>query len=86
MARLIPAAERIKRARTLIQKARALPVPSDTGVTSFAYVANVKDLMRQVRDMVKFIPYSVNATHEMKAEVEEIIKEAQQTEKDLLHK
>jgi len=86
MARLIPAAERIKRARTLIQKARALPVPSDAGATSFAYVANVKDLMRQVRDMVKFIPYSVNATNEMKAEVEEIIKEAQQTEKDLLRK
>ncbi len=86
MSRLIPASERIVRARALIQKARDLPVPAETGYRDFSYVANVKDLMQQARDMVKFIPYTPSATAEMKAEVAKINEETVQAEKEILHK
>ena len=86
MSRLIPASERITRARALIQKARDLPVPAETGYRDFSYVAQVKDLLQQARDMVKFIPYTPSATAEMKSEVEKINQETVQAEKEILHK
>ena len=86
MARLIPAAERITRARALIQKARDLPLSSESGWQDFAYVAQVKDLLRQARDLVKFISYSPSATADMKKEVTAVFSEADQAEKDLLHR
>ncbi len=85
MSRLIPAAERITGARDLIQKARALPVPKDGGRYDFSYVAKVKGLLQKARDLVKFIPYSVSATPEMKEEVARIFQEAEQAEKEILH-
>lgn len=85
MARLIPAAERIKKARALIQKARSVPVPTEGGLADLGYVAQVKDLLRQARDMIKFLPYSPSTTPEMKQEVETIFAEAAQAEKDILH-
>jgi len=85
MARLIPAAERIKRARAIIQKARELPTPAETGEDRFAFVARVKDLMQQARDLVKFIPYTPTASEEMKAEVAAIFEETEQAEKEILH-
>ena len=55
MAKLIQAAERITRARDLIQQARDLPVPqTGLGKSDFSYIAQVKDLLRQARDLVKF--------------------------------
>jgi hypothetical protein len=86
MARLIPAAERIVRARALIQKARDLPVPTSTGWQDFSYVAQVKDLMRQARDLVKFISYTPSASAETKQEVARLFEEADQAEKELLHR
>ena len=85
MARLIPASERITRARALIQKARDLPLPPDTGRYDFSYVAQVKDLMRQARDLVKFIPYSVGTSAEVKREVEQLFEEMKLAEKEILH-
>jgi hypothetical protein len=85
MAKLIPAAERIVRARALIQQARDLPVPADGGRSDFSYIARVKDFLRQARDMVKFIPQSPSATDEMKEEVRKIYQEAEQVNQDLLH-
>lgn len=84
MAKLIPAAERISRAFDLIQKARDYPVPPGTSRFDFSYVAQVKDLLRQAKDMVKFIPNSPSATPEMKADVKKIFTEANQVDKDLL--
>jgi hypothetical protein len=84
MARLIPAAERITRARALIQQARELPVPAD-GRGDFSYIAEVKDLLRQARDLVKFIPKTPSATDEMKEDVKGIYAEAEQAEQDILH-
>jgi len=86
MSRLIPASERIERARVLIQKARDLPVPADTGPRDFSFVAQVKDLLQQARDLVKFIPYTPSATSEMKSEVAAINKEAALAEKEIFHR
>ena len=85
MPRLIPASERIIRARALIQKARDLPVPAGAGRSDFSYIAQVKDLLQQARDLVKFIPYTPSATPEMKAEVAKIFQEADQAGKEILH-
>jgi len=86
MAKLIPAAERILRARELIQKARGLPVPQvGLGKSDFSYIANVKDLLRQARDMVKFIPMTAGVSAEMKAEVKKIYEEAEQADRDILY-
>ncbi len=85
MARLIPAAERIRRARALIQEARELPIPAEGGRGDFSYIANVKDLMRQAKDLIKFIPMTPSATQEMKADVKAIYEEADQAEQEILH-
>jgi hypothetical protein len=84
MSRLIPASERIIRARALIQKARDLPIPAEGGKHDFSYIAQVKDLLQQARDLVKFIPYSHSATSEIKSEVSKIFQEADQANKEIL--
>ncbi len=86
MARLIPSAERITRARALIQKAREVPLPADAGRYDLAFVAEVKGLLRQARDLIKFIPYTPSATPEMKKEVTGLFEEADRAEKEILHK
>ena len=86
MARLIPAAERILKARALIQKARDVLPPDETVVLDLSYMAQVKDLLQQARDLIKFIPYTPSATPEMKIQVAELFKEADLTAKELLHK
>ncbi|MEJ2600578.1 MAG: hypothetical protein P8Z00_19750 [Anaerolineales bacterium] len=85
MSRMIPATERIKRARELIQQARDLPVPAEGGRYNFSYIAEVKDLLRQARDLIKFIPDTPSATPEIKAEVAKIFQEADQANQEILH-
>jgi len=85
MAKLIPAEERIVHARKLIQKARDFPIPeSGLGKSDLSYVAGVKDLLRQARDMVKFIPMRAGVSREMKDEVEKIFKEIDQANREIL--
>lgn len=84
MARNLTAAEKIARARKLIQKARDLPLPAEGGKHNFSYIAEVKDLLRQARDLVKFIPLQPTATPEMKKEVEAVFQEADQANKEIL--
>jgi precorrin-2 methylase len=85
MAKMIPATERITRARVLIQKARDLPVPAEGGKYNFSYIALVKDYLQQARDLVKFIPMTPTATPEMKEEVKKIFAEAEQANQEILH-
>lgn len=86
MAKLITAAERIVRARKLIQQARDLPVPQDgLGRSDFSYIANIKDLLRQARDLVKFIPQTAGVSQEMKDEVKKIYEEIEQADKEILY-
>lgn len=84
MAKLITASERIVRARKLIQKAREVSVPSELGKNDLSYIAQVKDLLRQARDMVKFIPMRAGVSAETKAEVQKIFEEADQANREIL--
>ena len=62
MARLILAAERISRAHALILKARQVPPPVDPNMLDLPFMAQVRDLLQQARDLIKFIPYTPTAT------------------------
>jgi len=85
MSRLIPAVERIRRARLLIQKARHLPVPAEGGRHDFSYIAQVKAHLQDARDLVKFIPKSPSATPEIKEQVSQIFADAEQADREILH-
>ena len=85
MSKMIPVAERIVQARAMIQKARDLPLPAEGGKYNFSYIAQVKDYLRQARDLVKFIPMQPTATPEMKEEVKKIFAEADQANQEILH-
>ena len=85
MAKLIPATERITRARKLIQQARDLPVPTTgLGRSDFSYMAQVKDFMRQAKDLIKFIPQTAGVSTEMKEEVKKVYEEIELATKDIL--
>ena len=84
MAKLIPAAERILRARRLIQNAAKIPVPPEGARADFSYIAQVKDTLRQARDLVKFISMTPSASAEVKEEVKKIYREIEGMEKELL--
>lgn len=85
MSRVVSTSERIQKARTLIQKARELPAPQDLGWMDFSYTANVKDILRQARDLVKFVQFMPNASLEVKQEVSDLIEEITHAEKEILH-
>lgn len=86
MAKLIPATERLIRARKLIQQARDLPVPTTgLGKSDFSYIAAVKDLLRQARDFVKFIPQTAGVSAEMKDEVKKVYDEIEQANHEILY-
>lgn len=86
MAKLTPATERLTRARDLIQQARDLPVPqTGLGKSEFSYIAQVKDLLRQARDMVKFIPQTAGVGAEMKEEVKTVFDEIEQASREILY-
>lgn len=86
MAKMIPATERILRARKLIQQARELPVPQGgLGRSDFSYIANVKDILRQAKDMVKFIPQTAGVSVEMKEEVSKVYEEVEQATREILY-
>ncbi|MDQ2692684.1 MAG: hypothetical protein M3Y68_11665 [Chloroflexota bacterium] len=86
MPKMIPAAERIVRARKLIQQARDLPVPKGgLGKSDFSYIAQVKDLLRKARDLVKFIPQTAGVSSDMKEEVKKVYEEIEQADRDILY-
>lgn len=85
MAKLISAAERVIRARKLIQEARDLPPASELGKNDLSWIAGVKDLLRQARDMVKFIPQTAGVSAGMKEEVKKIYEEIEQANREILY-
>ena len=85
MAKLITAAERITRARKMIQEARDIPVPEGLfGKSDLSYVAGVKDLLRQARELVRLIPMRAGISDEMKTDANQILQETDQVEEELL--
>ncbi len=87
MSRQILAAERVRRARLLIQKARDLPdpAPMEGGKYNFSYVAQVKALLQDARDLIKYIPKTPSATAEIKEQVSQILQEADRANQEILH-
>lgn len=87
MSRLILAAERVRRARLLIQKARDLSIPDRTegGKYNFSYIAQVKAFLQEARDLVKYIPKTPSATAEIKQQVSQILVEADRANQEILH-
>lgn len=85
MSRFIPAVERVQRARLLIQKARDLPVPAESGKNDFSYIALVKALLQEARDLVKFIPKTPSANVELKEQVNQIFQETDRADREILH-
>ena len=84
MAKQIPATERVHLARALFQKAREFPIPEGLGKNDLSYIAGVKDLLRQARDMVKFIPMRAGVSDEMKEEVKKIFEEIDLANREIL--
>jgi len=84
VSKFIPAAERLVRARMLIQQARDLPVPSEMGNRDFSYIAKVKDLLRQARDLVKFISMTAGVKAEMKEDVRKVLDEIEAADRQIL--
>jgi hypothetical protein len=86
MAKMIPAAERVARARRLIQQAKELPVPEGgLGRSDFSYIAQIKDLLRQARDLIKFIPQTAGVSVEMKEDVKKVYEEIEQADHEILY-
>ena len=86
MAKMIPANERIARARKLIQQARELPIPEGAlGRSDFSYIAQIKDLLRQARDLIKFIPQTAGVSAEMKEDVKMVYEEIEQADREILY-
>jgi len=85
MARLIPAASRIEKARRLIQDARELPVPQEGGKFNFTYVVAVKAKLKEARELVQLIPKTVGLSDEIKADARLVLEEAAQADQDIFH-
>jgi hypothetical protein len=85
MARLISTSERLIRARKLIQEAREVQVPEITGRFDLAYIAQVKGLLQQARDLIKFLPNIPSTSSETKEEVKKIYQEADLANQEILH-
>lgn len=86
MAKPITTEDRLLRARALIQKARNISAPADAGWDWLSYTAQVKDTLRQAKDLLKFLPMTAGVSTSQKAEVQVILQEIVDTEKAILHK
>ena len=69
----------------MIQQAREFPIPPELGKNDLSYIAGVKDLLRQARDMVKFIPQTAGVSVEMKDDVKKIYEEIEQANREILY-
>ena len=86
MSPFIPISQRVEQAHMLIQKAHEVPMLSELGWRDLTYIAQVKDTLRQARDLIKFIHYSPSASPEIKDKVKKLLIEIEQAEKEILHK
>ena len=83
MPKMIPAAEKIERAHKLIQQAREFPIPAEMGKNNLSYIAGVRDLLRQARDLVKFIPQTVGLSAELKEDVKRLFDEIAEADREI---
>lgn len=86
MSKTLTTEERFARARILIQKAHEIPTPVDGGWDSLSYAAQVKDTLRQARDLLKFLPQTAGVSAPQKQEAVALMQEIADEEKKILHK
>jgi len=78
--------ERFARAHALIQKAHEIPEPVDGGWDSLSYAAQVKDTLRQARDLLKFLPQTAGVSSQQKQEAIALMQQIADEERLILHK
>jgi hypothetical protein len=86
MSKVIPNEERISKAHALIEKARNIPHPTEHGWDDLSYAAQVKDTLRQAKDMIKFLPMTSGVPVDLKKEAAELIASLPTIEKEILHR
>lgn len=86
MSKFISNNDRILKAKSLISQAYQLPIPKEAGKYNFSYIARVKALLQDARDLVKFIPKFPSATDDMKEEVKLIFRDCEIADQSILHK
>ena len=84
MARTILAVDRIRKARELIDEARRVPPPEGLGKNDLSYIAKVKDLLNQARDLVKFIRQTPSASEAIKDDVKKVYEELETADREIL--
>jgi hypothetical protein len=86
MAKALPAAERLRRARDLIQQAREVPVPpqAEGGRFNLSYIAQVKALLQDARDLIKFLPQTAGVTAEVREQVVQLLDRIKQADREIL--
>ncbi len=86
MSKTLTTEERFARARFLIQKAHEISAPVDGGWDSLSYAAQVKDTLRQARDLLKFLPQTAGVPAQLKQDAVALMREIVDEEKKILHK
>lgn len=84
LARSLTSAQRITRARALIDQARALQPLDDSLAERLTTLAQARDLLRQARDLVKFISYRPGPSSDEKRAAAELLDEADRAQNELL--
>jgi len=84
MAKPMTPEKRVSKARELIKKAHAIPVPSSVGWDYFSYTAQVKDTLKQAFELVKLINHSPSTPDEVKAKARAVIDEIALAEREIL--
>lgn len=86
MPKPLTARQRLDQAKALIQQARELPEPAGLGYRDLSFVAQVKDLLRQARNLVKFLQYSPSLDEGMRREVQTCLDSISTAEIQILKK
>ena len=84
MAKLLSPEQRIRKARKLIEEARAIPRPNSVGWEFFSYTAQVKDSLKKAFELIKLIQHSPSTDPETKREAKELMDSLPSIEQEIL--
>ena len=84
MAKILSPEQRIRKARKLIDEARANPRPDSVGWEFFSYTAQVKDSLKKAFELIKLIQHSPSTDPEIKREAKELMDSIPSIEQEIL--
>jgi hypothetical protein len=61
-----------------------VPGQAEGGKINFSYIAQVKAVLQDARDLVKFLPQTAGVSEETKKEVEVLFEEIRAAEREIL--